>query len=76
MNPAMLWIAGGCHPRDTGRTAASVPRPHGEEPRACGVSSHGTCRRVNDSLRAGTVNEQLPTGEAAGAAGTVALTPT
>jgi hypothetical protein len=27
----------------------------------------GTCRRVNDSLSAGTVNEQLPTGEAAGA---------
>jgi len=27
----------------------------------------GTCRKVNDSLSAGTVNEQLTTGQAAGA---------
>jgi hypothetical protein len=35
-----------------------------------------TFRRVNDSLSAGTVNEQLPTGDVAGmAAAAVALTP-
>jgi hypothetical protein len=27
----------------------------------------GTCQRVNDSLSLGTVNEQLPAGEASGA---------
>jgi hypothetical protein len=30
-------------------------------------SPPGTCPTVNDSLSAGTVNEQLPTGAAAGA---------
>jgi hypothetical protein len=99
VNSTWLWIAGDCHPRDTGRAILSEIRVvqrtlrlvaaaqltgtqplHGPGPPFADISAQlaaaqsswrrspraGTCRRVNDSLSASTVNEQLPT-ETAGA---------
>jgi hypothetical protein len=75
----MLWIAADCNRRDTGpgrRRFVLMFVILDERRVQRGIlwfskdktRPRGTCPTVNDSLSAGTVNEQLPTGGAAGVA--------